>query len=114
MTPVMTFEIFSRFHHILRVSDKLVLRNQVFPYPPFTTYEWTVSSTSCVKVVKDCATTDKNILFEVGEGGSARENVIFVFNKPGIFSVTVDELRPGREYENKIFKSTLFTVMVDE
>jgi len=99
-------------NHVVQVGDVLLLHNKVFPYPPFTDYEWTTDypsnktigpqgldsdgKTKPVEIKRDFI-HDPN----VGEGGAHKENVSFTFREQGTFQIRITELsRFDEKYRN--------------
>ena len=100
----MSSSILSKFKHNLFLPKeksaspqnfpKLTLFNEVFPYPPFTTYKWKIAekdnNADKIEIEKDgfsCSCLQ--------EGGSSQENVYFKFKEDGNFKIQIDRLKEG-------------------
>jgi hypothetical protein len=73
----------------VKLGDKLILFNHVFPYPPFTEYKITCD-TNKIKITKE-----PENLFErafVKEGGKLKNNIIFEPLVIGFHNIILDEM----------------------
>ncbi len=80
-------KLLNHLHHSLRVGQSLYVNNNVFPYPPFRTYDLD----SPVPVTRTWLKLNEN------EGGTSEERLTVTFETPGTFTVRVTCFACGKD-----------------
>lgn len=107
--------ILSSTRHHISVQQKLLLKNQVFPYPPFSDY--IVEKPDENVVVTQYMDPTDDFEFSGRIGGTRSAHTTFEFKRPGTYNITIVK-KWFRSDDKRLFsddqRKCICTIVVDD